>query len=255
MMSSVQLAVRLTLAMMLFLPKAGEQTQTADQKPADQKPAESKAGPETYQTIYLTNVGQQNDANDLVTDLRNMLPKARTYYLPSQGAISILATADELKLAQKILSDLDRARTIYRLTYSISETESGKSTGKQHYSLIAVSGGKANFKLGNRVPIVTGTVEAAGAGHNSQVQYVDVGLNIEASLEGYLDGLRLRTKVEESSLAEDKSSLGGQDPVFHQAVLEDTSPLAQGKPLVLGSLDIPGSSRRLEIEVVSELVQ
>jgi hypothetical protein len=101
------------------------------------------------------------------------------------------------------------------------------------------------------VPIVTGTTEGASAGQNSQVQYLDVGLHIEASLEG----TRLRTKVEQSRVADEKSGLGAQDPIVRQTVLDGTSSLTQGKPLVLGSLDIPESTRREEIEVVAEAVQ
>ena len=55
---------------------------------AQAQPADEKAGPEIYQTLYLTNLTQQNDANELVTDLRNMLPNAKLYYVPSQSAIS-----------------------------------------------------------------------------------------------------------------------------------------------------------------------
>jgi len=38
-------------------------------------------------------------------------------------------------------------------------------------------------------------------------------------------------------------------------VLDDTSTLTPGKSLVLGSLDIPGTTRKQEIEVVAELVK
>jgi len=74
-------------------------------------------------------------------------------------------------------------------------------------------------------------------------------------LDGYVDGLRLHSKVEQSSVAEEKSGVGPQDPVLHQTVLEGTSILVQGKPLVLGSLDEQGAMRRREIEVVAELVR
>ena len=103
--------------------------------------------------------------------------------------------------------------------------------------------------------VVTGTIDAARATPGTQVQYVDVGLSIEASVDGYADGLRLRTKVEQSSLAEEKSGMGAQDPVIRQTVLEGTSTLALGKPLVLGSMDLPGSTRKQDIEVVAELVK
>ena len=67
--------------------------------------------------------------------------------------------------------------------------------------------------------------------------------------------MRLRTKVVQSSIAEDKSGVGTRDPVIRQTTLEGTSTLVQGKPLVLGSLDIPGSTRHQEVEVLSELVR
>ncbi|MFZ0744129.1 MAG: hypothetical protein WAM85_06970 [Terracidiphilus sp.] len=242
--------IGLALTLTPFAPRAGAQTQPADQKPAEPKPA-----PETYQTFYLSNMTQINDANDIQTDLRNMLPKSRLYYMPSQGAISMRGSSEDFQLAQKILADLDRPRKIYRVTYTITDMDNGKRTATQHLALIVVSGAKTILKQGSRVPIVTGTYDQASTNQNSQVQYQDIGLSIEASLDGYADGLRLRSKVEQSSLADEKSGLGVQDPVIRQTVLEGMSTLAPGKPLVLGSLDVPGTTRRQEIEVVSELVQ
>ena len=55
-------------------------------------------------------------------------------------------------------------------------------------------------------------------------------------------------------IAEEKSGLGTQDPIVRQAKLEGTSILAAGKPLILGSMDIPGTARRLDIEVLIEHV-
>jgi hypothetical protein len=43
--------------------------------------------------------------------------------------------------------------------------------------------------------------------------------------------------------------------MFHQAVLDGTSALALGKPLTLGSFDIPGTARNESIEVVAEVVR
>ena len=209
----------------------------------------------TYSTLYLTNVTQQNDAADVVTDLRNMLPRAKIYYVPAQNAVSVRGSADDLALAKRIIGDLDRARKVYRLVYTITEIENGKRIGVQSYALVVVPGGKTNLKEGSRVPVLVGvTNETGSAGAGAQVQYIDVGLNIEASLDGYSEGVRLRTKVEQSSLAEARSSIAAQDPVIRQTLLEGTTTLVQGKPLVLGSLDIPDSTRRQEVQVVSEIV-
>jgi type II secretory pathway component GspD/PulD (secretin) len=246
-MGHVQMLVGITLALMLIATNAGAQTTPSDQKP------ESKSVPDSYQTIYVTNLTQQRDANDIVTDLRNMLPRARLYYVQSQGALSIRATPEDMLLAQKMLSDLDRDRKAYRVTYTITETDNGKKTGTQHVTLVVLSGEKTDMKQGSRVPIVTGSYDTstANAQAETQVQYMDVGLNIEASL----DRDRLRTKVEQTSVAEEKSGMGAQDPIVHQTVLDGMSTLSQGKPVVLGSLDIPGSTRHQEIEVASELVR
>jgi hypothetical protein len=99
------------------------------------------------------------------------------------------------------------------------------------------------------VPIVTGT----SATSKTEVTYVDLGLNIDASLDESASGVRLRTKVERSSIAEEKAT-GVDDPVIRQMVIEGTAILTPGKQVTLGSLDIPGSTRHLEVEVVLEVL-
>jgi type II secretory pathway component GspD/PulD (secretin) len=221
-----------------------------------QQPADAKSSADSYQTLYLTNLTGQSDANDIQTDLRNMLPQAKLFYVPSQSALSIRGTAEDISLAQKIVSDLDRNKKIYRLTYTITDIENGQRGAPRHFSIIVASGSKTDLKQGSKVPLVTGVYTDTGpTSQTSQVQYQDVGLEIEASLNTYLDGVRLRTKMAESSVADEKSGVGAQDPIFRQTSLEGTSTLALGKPLVLGSLDIPGSTRRQEVEVVSEAVR
>lgn len=207
---------------------------------------------DTYQTLYLSNLTQESDANQLSTALRNMLPNSRLFYVPSQGAMSFRGSAEDLALARKILADLDKTKKIYRLTYTVTEKEEGKIVGVQHFSIIVASGTTTDFKQGSRVPVEVGRNAVSGGG--TEVTYLDVGEEINVSLDGYLDGVRLRSKVVQSSVVEDKSAASTLPPVIRQATLEGTSTLVQGKPLVLGSLDVPGSTRHQEIEVVSELV-
>lgn len=218
-----------------------------------QTPApDAKAGLETYQTLYLTNLTQPNDAEQVANVLRNMLPRAKLIYVASQSAIAMKGTAEDIALAQKILADLDKTKKIYRLTYTMTEKDAGRTIGVEHFSMIVASGSTTDLKQGSRIPVA---VKGGGSSSDTEVTYLDLGQEIEASLDGDLDGARLRTKVVQSSIAEDKSLVGMQDPVIRQTTLEGTSTLIQGKPLVLGSLDIPGSTRRQEVEVVSELVR
>jgi len=63
------------------------------------------------ETFYLTNVSQQNDANEILVALRNLFdPSTKMFLIASQNAIVMRATPEELILAEKIINDLDRTR-------------------------------------------------------------------------------------------------------------------------------------------------
>jgi type II secretory pathway component GspD/PulD (secretin) len=239
------------LAMAICLAAGGRvghaQSQLMDVKATDVKP-------DVYQTFYLKNLTQQNEAIDLQTDLRNLFPRARLYYVVSQDAISMRGSAEDVALAQKVVSDMDLPKKSYRLTYSIREIDGGKTMGTQQVVLIVSPGGKTVVKQGNRVPISTGSDSNSGT-TVAKVEYLDVGLNIDASLGGSAEGLRLRSRVEQSRVAEEKSGVGTQDPVIRQTRLDDVSTLLPGKSTVLGALDIPDTARREEIDVVAELIK
>ena len=236
------------LILILAAPADAAPAQT---EPAtESRPADLRAGGEIYRTFYLTSLTEPNEATEIVTDLRNMLPAAHLYYVSSEGAISMRGRPEDMALAERVLADMDRKRKIYRVTYSLRESEDGKTVGTRRIAVIVSTGGKTIVKQGSRLPIVTGTADA-----KTQVQYLDLGLNIEASLEGSGDGLRLHSRVEQSSVSGEKAGIGAEDPIIQQTHLEGFSTLTEGHPMVLGSLDLPGTARHEEIEVVSELVR
>ena len=169
------------------------------------------------------------------------------------GLTLALVSAGAHGQATSVPSPVPAGSKTYRLTYTLTETDGSKRVGTQQFAMIVVCGRKTVLKQGNRVPLVTGSISTSG-GAQTQVQYLDVGLNIDASIEDSADGVKLNTAVERSSIAEEKSGFGTQDPIVRQAKLEGTSILAAGKPLILGSMDIPSSGRRLDIEVVMEHV-
>lgn len=218
---------------------------------------EAKDAPQEVRTFYLTNRTQHDDLNDLQTSLRNMLPKARLYVVPSVQAITIRSTPEDIAIAEKIIADLDRPEKIYRLTYTVTESDAGKRLGVQHFAIVVSADGKTELKQGSKVPIVTGSYETGNAAsmNNTQVQYLDVGLDIEARLYGDASGVKLYSKIIQSSLADEKSTIAAQDPVIRQTALEGSSNLTPGKPLIIGSLDVPGSTRHQDVEVVAELVK
>jgi type II secretory pathway component GspD/PulD (secretin) len=209
------------------------------------------------QTFYLTNVSAPNEANEIQTAIRNMLPPdAHVIMTPAQNAIMIRGTADDFATAAKIIKDLDRPKKLYRLTYTVSEMDGAKKVSSQRFAMMAADGQRVTLKQGSKVPIATGSIGVAttSAPAQTQFQYLDVGMNFDATLSSVAGGAVLKTKVEQSSVAEEKSGVGGQDPIIRQTSLEGTSVLTLGKPLMLGSVDIPGSTRHLDVEVMMELV-
>ena len=81
---------------------------------------------QAVQTFYLSNAWQQNDLNDVQTALRNVMANAKVYGVPSQNAIVVRATPDELTLAQKIINDLDKARPEVVVDVAIMEVDKDK---------------------------------------------------------------------------------------------------------------------------------
>lgn len=211
---------------------------------------------EPTQVFYLTNISGPTEALDIVSAIRNMLdPRDKVYLVQAQNALFVQGSTDQLALAQKLINDLDRPRRTYRLTYTITEVDGGKRAGTQHYAMLVVSGQRTTMKQGNKVPLATGTYNSGTSSSQTQFTYLDIGMNFDATLDESVNGVRLRSKVEQSSIGEDKTIAGVQEPIVRQAVLEGTSVLTEGKPLILGSMDIPDSTRRLDIGVVMEVVK
>jgi hypothetical protein len=184
--------------------------------------------------------------------LRNILdPRIKIALMPSNGAIVLEATADQMALARRLINELDHPKKAYRLTYVLTEFDAGKRVGEQSYSMVAVEGQRTMMKQGSRVPLVTNDPKQS----SSMVVYIDVGMNFDATVVPFGSGLALKTKVEQSSVAEEHSGLGPQDPVVRQTMYEGTSQLALGKGLTIGSLNITGSTRRVEISVTAEAAQ
>jgi len=65
---------------------------------------------QAVQTFYLSNAWQQTDLTDVNTAIRSLMPNTKIYPIPSQNALVVRGTPDELLLAQKLVNDLDKAR-------------------------------------------------------------------------------------------------------------------------------------------------
>jgi type II secretory pathway component GspD/PulD (secretin) len=217
------------------------------QSSGDPCKADNKHDTDSYATIRLVNMTQPREAMEITTGLRNMLPCAKVYYVAPQNAITVSASAQTLELARKLVAELDQPIKSYRVTFTLTEVEAGKRLAGRKFSMVLSVGERSTLKLGQRVPIVVGA-DKKDSSTGVQVQYVDIGLNLQANIEGK----RITSKVEESSLVNSATAVSAQDPTIAQTVLEGSSPVKLGVPVVIGSLEVSGSSRRQEVEVLVE---
>ena len=223
--------------------------------PAQSATSSARPAATAIKTFYLTN-SNEADARDIVTALRNELTaESKIYLVVNENALVVETTPDQLQLAQRLLQEVDRPKKTYRLTYTITELDANKRVGTQHFNLVIVSGQRTTLKQGSKVPIATGTYTAGSASSQTQFTYLDVGINIDATIDESSTGIRLKSKVEQSSIADSSVIADIKEPIIRQSVIEGISLLSLSKPLVLGGIDVPGSTRHFDIEAVAEVVK
>jgi general secretion pathway protein D len=268
------------------------------------------------QTFYLTNASQQADANEVLTALRNLMdPSMKITLVPSQNAIILRATPDQLLLAQKLIADLDRARPEVVVDVAIlqvnrdkvrnlgitlpqsititpqatpSSSSSGSSSGSgtsttttsnftlnslaninatnfavsipagtlnalltdsdtrilQNPRVRATDGQRANLKIGQKIPIATGSYNAgvstgvASIGVQTQFTYLDVGVIIDITPTVHYDHqITLKAKMEVSSQQGQVDLQGGvSQPIIGQNTVEQVIQLKEGEPSILAGL-------------------
>jgi hypothetical protein len=145
------------------------------------------------------------------------------------------------------------ARETYRLEYTITEMEDGKKLNARSYSVMCEDRGSPTrgvLKVGSRVPVVTG---GAANAVQTQFQYLDVGMNIDARLDVTASGdLTLQSDVDMSSVANaDRSAQVDGNPVIRQLHVSSFNAITVGKPVVISTADDVASNRQFQIQVVA----
>jgi general secretion pathway protein D len=119
----------------------------------------------------------------------------------------------------------------------------------QNPELRSVDGQQAKLKIGDRIPIATGSFQAGvGVGAvgsaglvnplvNTQFQYQDVGVNIDITPRVHPNHeVSMKTKIEVSSVT-GTSTIGGiSQPIISQRVVEHDIRLKDGEAFILGGL-------------------
>ena len=138
--------------------------------------------------------------------------------------------------------------TVYRVNYKVSEVESGNTINSRSYTLMAQPGKTMSVRIGNKVPYTT--ANNTGKGFISSIQYSNVGMDIDCTIDNQGGDLLVHTKLDMNTLAakEPQTALE-RPPVFNNLRLVDTTSAKIGKPTFVGSVDDVASNRQYVIEV------
>ena|SRR5580704_1914935 len=288
----------------------------AADNPAKRKDLEQSV----VKTFYLTNLSQPTELQDVVNTLRQILEINRLQPLPTQSAIVVRGTPDQIALAQKLVSDLDKPKAEVIVDVAIMQvnrdksrtlgispptsasvqlqsnlntntttasgaagnsgtiTQSSGTPGQislntlgnlnatdftvtisqatatalfsdsstkliQKPQIRAVEGQKASLKIGQRVPVATGSFQPGIGGVginplvNTQFQYLDVGVNIDITPRVHANGdVTLKITMEVSEVDTTNNIGGINQPVIGQRKIEQEVRLKEGEVNLLGGM-------------------
>ena len=282
----------------------------APDNPAKRKEIETNV----IKTFYLSNVATPTELQDLVNAMRQILEIPRIQQLPSQNAIVVRGTPDQVALAEKLISDIDKAKpevivevvimqvsrdkmrnlgvnpptsvqvqlqpnistttaatgangaattpasgslnlnslahlnaTDFQVTIpqaSIQALFSDSSTKLiQNPQIRALDGQKASLKIGDRVPVATGSFQPGIGGVginplvNTQFQYLDVGVNIDITPHVHAGREVTLKMMMDVSAVTGNSNIGGiSQPIIGQRKIEHEIRLKEGEVNLLGGI-------------------
>jgi hypothetical protein len=128
----------------------------------------------------------------------------------------------------------------YRLDYVLRESDSGKVINQRSFTNTGSSGPQMwKIRSGTRLPTL----------RNNEVNYIDVGVNIDSRLQEVGDTLALEVNADITSAADNGGTTA--PPVLRQARANCETVISVGKPALLFAVDDPASKHRFELEVTA----
>ena len=273
-------------------------------------------------TFYLSNLSQPNELQDMVNILRTLLDTQRLQQFPSQQAIVVRGTPDQIVMAGKLIEDLDKSRPEVVVEVAIMQVTRDKmrNLGIQPPSMVSVQlqqtatgttstttvngnagnggtasttsgsnnpltlntlgnlnatnfsvtipaatanflmsdssskliqqpeirasdGQKASLKIGERIPVATGSFQPGIGGVginplvNTQFNYIDVGVNIDITPHVHgIDEITLKLAMDISAVDSFQNLGGIMQPVIGQRKIENEIRMKEGEVNILGGI-------------------
>ena len=141
-----------------------------------------------------------------------------------------------------------RENSTYKVDFTIRDSGDAGGKAGRKYSLLVNRAQKTAFKVGNRVPVISGGT--GGVGGNAQFTYIDVGVNIDCVVAEAGSKLAMHADLDISTaVMPEKAANAAPAPTISQIRLNLDTTVVPGKPTVVASFDDPVTSRKFDIDV------
>lgn len=165
--------------------------------------------------------------------------------------MSAVALAQETERAKA--APPERPWSFYKLDITMREMDGSKVVNSRTYNIGQRVDEWGQLRVGSRLPVVTGTFTSEGKEHN-QIQYFDIGLNVDSRLQEREGTLALDWRLELSSVAGQNNETASQ-PVVRTVKNNGQTILTPGKPVVMASVDDLSSTHKFVFEVTATKVK
>jgi len=136
----------------------------------------------------------------------------------------------------------------FKVDFTSRDTgDAGGKTGRK-YSLLVNRGEKSTFKVGNRMPVATGS-QSAAVTVNTQFTYIDVGLNIDCRVAEIGSKVGLHADLDISTAVMPEKTNPIPNPTISSIRLNIDTTVMPAKPTVIASFDDPVTGRKFDIDV------
>jgi general secretion pathway protein D len=267
-------------------------------------------------TFYLRNITSANELQDAANMVRQVLDVSHVQLLQAQDALILRGTPDQMVLAEKLLTDIDKPKSEVMIDVTVMQVSrnrirtlgtnvptsvsaavvpglggrsgangssgTGGSGGSgvftigsfvvsvpgasfsllssdsntkilQNPQIRALNNEKATLRIGDRVPIATGSFQPGliGGGGisplvSTQFTYLDVGVNVDITPHIHSDNeVTLKMMLEISSVTGSQDIGGITQPIIGQRRIEHETRLTDGEVNLIGGILEDSETRSL----------
>lgn len=149
----------------------------------------------------------------------------------------------------------------YKVEYRIRDGSDAAAKNGRRYTIWIDDKGNGTFRLGERVPVATGSFQSGGSGVNplvnTQFTYFDTGVNIDTKLIEQQGKVAISATIDMSTLVTHKLDTPGVpgQPTIAQTKISVNATVVPGRLSLVASIDDPVSQRKLDVEALVTKVE